>query len=591
MRLIAIGLLFAAISARADQVVSLVTNPFPAATAIQYVSTQKWEEEGYIRVRALVDNPEAETCVSPTTSNAGDNIFFEKKLDVVITARVVGFANTDSSRDLPIAVYSWDGARYCKSAFQPPVLLVRYTPLRRVDDPNALVKGEPGIVLAVKTSSESKERISTYAQAALAISGELATGGAASTVASLTPYMASQTAKYFSDLLNSKSSTDQTKPIRLTWAQLAGGVPEVTVQLKRTSPARKSTFTWETIKDAVDRLQKKDEGVPVLNIKFAFDIRRSVLFPDAQLDKQTGLPLAGEIQPENVLNFPKKNLADQVSSLTINQLLNVASPSPAAQATTDANRASGCGRLLTDLRDAFAYHVDVPVLFDASILSVQPKWNQQRDFYTTCLTPQLRQSIEAYRGSTYFGGTPVLAQPELATDVGAEWKPIYSIYLEEFRAALYSSDRRLEKFGALLPASMVLPYWPNTLPVPDPAPTSAAQYFASLSAEKVGCMYGYQDAANNFYLAMALVAKATDKKSRPYLLAMRPKRGATSTSVGSEIDWVGLIDLEQAANSGYAATLVQAKFGPGSICHNDNERRTKEGLLNVLKVVSAGEGK
>lgn len=570
VKLLAIVLLGAAAVAQAEDVVTLVpASSLPSAQPISFIKGGKWEEQGYVRVRALLDNPDEETCISPTTSVGGDNIFFEKKQDVVVTARVAGFANVDSSQEVPIAVYSWQGAKYCRSAFREPVILVPYTPLRRVDDPRSLMKQEPSIVLYVKSSSEAKERITAYAQAALAISSEFATGGAATTVAALTSHLSGQTVKTLVDFLNSKSTTDQTVPLRLTWKQLTDGLPYIQAQIKRTSRTWRGYAGYETVKDAVDRLKLDTEGKPVLTIRLVFDVRRSIL--TNTLDAQTALPSLStpETEVDNVLNFPRLKPSDATPGLSVSQLVNDASPTSVAQTAAEPTRASGCARLRNDLRDAFAYDVDAPVIFDATMKSIDRDWNLKQSFYALCLTDALKANIEAYRKDPgYFAGIGAVPEPELASGLGGEWKPGYTQFLQQFRAALFSvGELRALKLKALIPEAVAISEWPQTLASSTPNPTSVADYFKDVpQSVRVGCMHGFKSEAGRLTLGLVVVAKGTDNGSHPYLLMVTIGSTGGAPPLGAGIEWFGMIDLEDPAFPQYAPELHRKSFGTASIC-------------------------
>ncbi|MFC5497762.1 hypothetical protein ACFPOE_09470 [Caenimonas terrae] len=576
-----------------EQVVTLVQGSPPTKVPISFLSAADWEEQGYVRVRVQVDNANGQTCISPTATHGFDNLFFDNKLDVAITARVVGFSNVDSSRDIPIAVYNWNGTNYCKSAFQPAIVLVPYTPLRSTQDPGALVGEQPGIVVSVKSLAQSKQQLTTYAQVALALSSDLATGGAATTVAGLTKYGTAPGLKSLLDALSTNSVTEQTLPIRLLWTDIVTGLPSVSVILKRAETRRYTAPgdyipRRERVDEAIARIRSdSSQGDELLTMTFNFEVRRSVLVDRGQLDPHSMLPKPNttETQVDNVLNFPKKGVSDAIAGLTVNQLLNAASPSSLAQTTSQANRSSGCSKLFNDLKAAFAVKVDVPVLFDAALQSVQRDWNQQPNFYTPCLKPEIKAGIETYQGQSYFPNMVVQRETELALNQGAVWNNYYEEYLEDFKDALLSSDRGADKFKALIPDGTVLPEWPKSLPTPNPAPTSGSQFFADLAPVKVGCIFGFVDTRGKYTIAMTMVTRNEKGNNHPYILVVRPGSGAGGPStLHAPIEWMAVRDLDETKNIGYAGLLLQSTFDDHSICGNPSGKpRSAEDLLASLR--------
>lgn len=558
-------------AARADDIITMIQLQPVQGPKKAYLNPN-WIDEGYVGVRAIIQNPDGLTCINPTSSNTLNNLFFSKKLDVVITAQPVGFPNVDSSREIPVAVYSWEDGRYCRSVWAPPVEIVPYTPLRQITDPNAKPKDQPSIILRVRSTGASNERISGYAHALIGISAVYATGGAAATLTQLSSIVSGPAVKYLTEKLTTKSTTDQTDTVSLTWSEIVGGLQTKPVRLIKTEITRRYTAPSETPQQAIARVKiNPSSGIELLQLDFSFDIRRSLLVEDPDISQENSFPNPEkpELAKSELLNFPRRR--GDTTSLTINQILNANAPSAFAQVVENKSRGTGCARLASELGTSFAKRIDLPILFDAAIGSVLLAWNQDPQFWTVCINEDQKKLIETYKqNKDYFGkSTDKLLNYELDKNLPFEWKGSYTEYAEELKTNLLSSGaRKASRLRQVLPDTISPDSidWPASLSSPTDDPSTIATYFSGINISKAGCIFPYSDAAGQLHIALVFVASDKTGKPGAYLMALRLRTGDTAGPVGSNIIYVQVKDLASAANLNYLNTVNLRKFAGQSIC-------------------------
>ena len=215
--LLAIVLSCSSFCSIADQVVAFVDASDPKGPDLvkPYLAAATFRDQAYVYISAIVENPVGKPCVTP----AANSFFADKKLDVTLTAQLFGFFGIDSTREVPLATYSWSSAEgaYCRSAWKAPVVLVPPSPMgvsRGISNP-LTPADEPTIVVRLRTSSSDEEKISSYASSLLTIASGFATGGAATTVVGLTRLAGGPAAKFLSDQMNklTQSQADQTTEV------------------------------------------------------------------------------------------------------------------------------------------------------------------------------------------------------------------------------------------------------------------------------------------------------------------------------------------------------------------------------------------
>jgi hypothetical protein len=562
----------------ADQVVTFVKGKTPIQQGAKSYLAPTHLDEGYVTVVAKVSNPAGQTCIAP----ALNSFFSNRQLNVTITAQVFGFFGVDSSKEVPIATYSWTGSRYCRSAFQPPMVLVAPSPIgvREARSFSVSTAG-PQFVFKLRSASSDSEKVTALAQGLLSIAGGLATGGAANTVVGLSQIAAGPAAKILSEQLNSafKNTADQTWEVAISWDEIARGVQLPQIQLV-SRELQLRLGGREQPKPVIDQLQSgKVSGTPILVMDFEVSVRRTIFADDYALDAKS-LPSGTAISKYAVLNHPKKLVNDSSDFPTVFQRIN--SGAPSLLQNIAANENGACDRLLVTIRDLGFNALDRAIIIGTLLDDAYPGWNYDTKFRDLCLQaePDIAGRLGAIRPGSWLDGSQ-LPHPEVTLNASSGWDKGYVSYMTDLRLAFFSNpeirSKTLKTLFEKAPTFIDADLKVGANPVArDPR---SDDFLKELAVNRIGCIFGFKGNAGELFSAMIFSSRDKQEMLHPYILLVRHGTTPPQSAVTAENLWIYSLDTEP--GRGYLPTLQFADFGEASICYRGTgpARRT---IIDVL---------
>ncbi len=541
-----------------------------------------WRNEGYISIRAMIENSGNKTCIEPINISNVGSYFVDRESTVVITANIYGLPSIDSKQEIPIANFKWNGSnRFCASELRPAVLLAPLTPTTPLTDYSSPspTPDQPLIVINIKSFSSDREKVSTLVESLLEISSVYATGGAANTVAGFSKLIAGPIVDNLSAQYSkfNTSKSHETFKIELTWEEIAAGLQAIQFQLVSTE-LEGGLFNGrakETVGDAIYRVRtRKTQYKKLLDFNILLDTRRSVFFEDADAQKTPFIAYGDKIDDKRVLNYPKKEGGIfRGSSSSVYQTLNEEVPSFASRLAT--NAADACARLVNKVIDAGFNKIDTAIIVAAALNEAKPDWKIDPNF--VCIEDQ--ELIATIR-RIY----PEAISPKLPTPTETQYQnglinASRAEYLNNIRRALYAAGQSRDvKLSAIFSESSTIPN--QTFPVGEEEVS-----LRNITIHKVGCFsaYNYGNFPNvGTMLAMIVVAKNKKGERFPLALTFSLDKNQPGGTPMPSSSFMGVADLSNPGNDDLLVHFNNAKFGSQSVCAGAGETRAPIAFLTQL---------
>lgn len=557
---------------RAEQVVTFVNTSKPTTLKARSYLNSTFRDEGYVSITAQVNDPPGSSCVAPSKNS----FLLANKLDVTLTAQIFGFFGVDSTKEVPIATYSWTGEKYCRTVWQYPVLLVPPTPLGIQESragSSAAALSTPKVILRLRSTASSKEQLSSLAQSLLGIAGGLATGGAADTIVGITNIAGGPAAKFLSDKFNERlqNSVDQKWEVTIPWEEIVKGQGPKQVQLVARELETRLFSANDEPDQIIDQIHKGVlNGTPILTIDFMLGLKRTVFDDDANLDAATNLPTRSpRLANYSILNYPRSAGGAQNDYPTLFQKVNAEAPS--LLKGIDSKNSANCDRIFVTVRDLGFNAVDRALISGALLDMAYPDWRIDKDFRGACLQsePEVEKRLIAIFGNGYFPKplSPVFTPPELLTNPDTYWTANNSNYMLDIRLALFSKgDKRTSSLAPLLAkAASRIDDDLDLGSLPGSKDPSSPEFLRDFAVSHVGCIFGFKDTGGNTNGALLFSARGTDGKNHPYIMIVSQDMG--SGPYGLLAKNLLIYSLNTAPGSDFIPTFENATFGERSICY------------------------
>lgn len=598
------------LAAQSEEVITFVQTKGQNSSPKPYLKENAWLNEGYISVRVTFQDIEGANCITPTKSGGLSSYFWKQESEVVIAARLWGFKGIAADKWFPLASYQWDNnGKFCRTFFQPAILLVPPTPLVPVlvSDTPGQDPDQPYIVISMRTTSKDEEKISSTATSLLKIAGGLATGGAASTVTGLVNFTGGPIVKVLSDEFNKafSSRSEQVYKIPLTWDQLAKGY---STNFDMISITRKSGFSSESVDAAIARGRaSENERRTLMRVTLNFDLRRSVFYSDTEAAPPNYLlnPTDPRLSPRAVLNYPRDAPIEFARSLaSVNQFLSADLPELSTR-LKQSDFVAQCGRFVGQVTSAGFNSTDSALVIAAALTEAKDGWNNDPAFYRVCLPDQaIRKAIALVMPNGFIN--PAGAVPEVEESIGQRENGITNSHMffmaELKRALLKNGSQRDYELRALfndLPESLS---WPDLAQFQRAAEAAAIQPpsrpgdgdtilvstvteasalknnaspLSSIAIAKVGCLESFPlPPDSNPAIAITILAD-TVKGLQPFVLAfeLRPDR-LNKSPVAGAISRIATWSDEKDLITIYG----YGKFREGTLCHSTDASKLPPAL-------------
>ncbi|MFZ6689900.1 hypothetical protein ACO0K0_19360 [Undibacterium sp. SXout11W] len=586
----------------AEQVVAFV-NALPDgnvnSSLRRYLTGNSFRDEGYVDISFKVDNPGAAVCVTPEK----DSYFVSKKLDVTLTAQIYGIFGVDSSKEIPLATYSWTGkdGKYCRSAFKDPIQIVPPSPIGVSNGINISLTpaNDPTIIVHLRYSSEDTEQVSAYAKSLLGISATLGTGGAATTVVGLTNLAGGPVVKFLSDEFNrvAKNKGDESFTIPMTWQEIASGKAQKKITLSQTELG--GWLSGDSVSQAIAELQNhtRPKVKEILTVSFNINTRRSMFSNDENLEGESFIPkISSLLSKSAILNYPRSRGATFKDFPSVFQRVSAETSDVASFNQKLASKdASICDSLLVAVHDLGFNRIDRALVMGAILDDAYPEWRSDPKFYLTCLhlEPNIQEVLtKQFPDKLFAYGPPYIVSAELALNLPQSyWRQDIEAYLQTLRLAMYSSPtQREEKLNMLLGnvPIMVDPTLATTsIPVAPATSISGVKQLSGATVKKAGCMFGYLDQYSKGYAAFVFTAINTIGKVDPYLLIADLPEKSQGNLVPKNV-WIYNLNVKS-GELGFdeVKALGTGKFGSNSMCRSADEsgkqRTFDQMLLDLVK--------
>lgn len=542
-----------------------------------------WKNEGYISIRASIENAGDKTCIEAINVGNVGSYFIDRESTVVMTANLYGFPSIDPKQELPIANFRWDASnQFCASELRPAVLLAPLTPTTpsTAYASPSLTPDQPLIVINIRSFSSDREKVSTLVESLLEISSVYATGGAANTVAGFSKLVAGPVVENLSaqyKKLNTSKSNEAFK-IELTWENIAAGLQAIQFQLVATKREGGGLFdgrAQETVGEAIHRVRtKKTQYRPLLDFKILLNTRRSVFFEDGDAQTAPFIAFGNKISDKRVLNYPKKENGIFGGSLaSVYQTLNEEVPSFASRLAT--NSADACARIVNQVVDTGFNRIDSAIIIAAALNEAKSDWKIDPNF--VCIEDQ--ELVAAIKKVYPDAITPKPLTPTETQSQNGLITASRAEYLNNVRRALYSTGLSREaKLSAAFAAN-------STIPSQSFLVGQDAVNLNNIAVHKVGCFsaYNYGNAPNmGTALAMIVVAKDAKGARVPLALTFNFDKTQPGSSLASSTSVMGIADLSNPGEDALLEHFNNAKFGNQSVCAGASESRTTTAFLAQL---------
>jgi hypothetical protein len=539
----------------------------------------------YVFIRAQVTNPDGAQCVSPIVSSDIGSLFASTNLDLAISVQPIGFQWLDSTKEVPLASYSFtDKGSYCRSVWQHPIMVVPPSPFK------AAVQGlpsEPSIVLQFRSSATQELSILEPVQGLIGVASALATGGAANTVVGIAKVVEGPAVKFLSDEFKKRRKTqaDGTVEIPLLWKDIAAGVTEKKFKILT---GTREQWGMEPVDKAIARIKSNPKGEKVkevLDITFKIQTQRSMFVSDDALNEKYLPANAINVSTYAILNYPG---IEGVPNLY--QRINSSAPSLAQKLS--AKKPADCDALLVTIRDLGFNQIDRALIIGAVLDEAVPKWREDPTYYNACFRyePTIPARLVSVYGDSYFPAPPkppvVFPELELSLNPPTSWTDPIKGFLSKARKSFFSKgDTRLNGLGLGEAGKRRLADSPTyitdlALPQAPAQNTTIADVLRDSTISQAGCFFGWETSATEAKrAAMIVVARNADGSDIPYVIDFAFAPNDTDATV----TFVEMYPIQSPVANNYAALFSATSFRSESICARGAMKSGAEVLESLVR--------
>ena len=475
-------------SAHAEQVIFPKPVPERASLAAPPAwLTQGSGDDGYLSVVAEVKLPAGVSCV-PFGKSA---LFSKESTQAVISLKTSGFQTALDGREIPIATIDSRGAE--GECIAPITLPIAIVPLTKLESRSTANAGQLRIIVNVRSTVQTKLLLIEKGQLALGAAAVLATGGAATTVASLSAAFGKEAlAPLVKEFESSFSNvTAGAAPVDLDWIQLRSGPASFEIPVYAAD-----TTVGESAAEAIRRLQGQDlrGAIPLFRVVLRFAYVRSIF--DEQTTGIDALPRLSQLLTATVLRYPTR--ADVPNLL---QALSADSPTLQQKVASKKDLAATCNEVYSRLQAqlGLAVHdraVALKAFVDESLGT--STWIQNAALFNACFRDLSDARSTIVKLFSPAGAVYVLddAQDDVATAEFLAWQREVPPRLAELRRVLTGpGDRNAVLIKFMGTEALTLADYagwavaPPATAVPrqDSGGSSDLENFTSRRVKKMGC--------------------------------------------------------------------------------------------------------
>lgn len=491
----------------------LIAGPGKAVTT-DLKDVPKWLKEGkgddgYVTVRANIDMGTDVAC-----QNLGKSGFWgigKESIQIVASVKSQGFSSVLDGQSLPLATFdSRTNPGGCTGLNTLPLTLISMARLEKYAD------GSPGklaLLFDIRSTASSNINLVATAQIALGAASVFATGGAATTVTTLSATLAKPALQSFEAKVNEERANifSGQSAVSFEWKDLRKGIQKITVPVYG-GKAKKGSE-----KQIIDTLKANpDPKVKLFDIVLTMFYHRSI-FED--LSDASAVPSEENIIRSRVLSYPNWN--EKPVGISLLQQLNGSSPSllqDTASTKYTKEWKAVCDKVLGNLRTGGLNQLDRAIVLKTFIDEAK----DGGDWYSSSNVGACLEGIKTIRADmerVYGMPGKDFTYGDTVTGTGLDyltWKYDVAPTLSRVKQALIMKEAKSQVLSSVLSDKATVHFYPDArawLNGSETAPTEGIDRLAVRDIRRGGCFVYADDTEldrKNGYGAHMILVGAND---------------------------------------------------------------------------------